>query len=161
MEVSVVTVGTTQSSKFPMEISSQVLAHQREIISSKSDRYKTCPLCQCEAETLIHMAWNCCASNDIWDASTLPTHKWTHFFEDIDQLWDNICSKLEEPQIEVAALLLIHISIRRNNFIFQEKLCPPDQIIRAVIQEQEDFSLSKLHDPSGPHEWRPTKAESK
>lgn len=77
-----------------------------------------CPLCQLELETSIHLLWNCRASNDIWAASPIPTHKWQRFFYDINSLWDKVTSCLEITLIEHVAIIFRHIWVRRNVFVF-------------------------------------------
>lgn len=68
-----------------------------------------CPLCQRNSESTIHMVWNCLASNNIWAAGNLPIHKWPRYFDDMDQLWDILSTRLEQSELETAVITLRHI----------------------------------------------------
>lgn len=84
-------------------------------LPSKSNLYSrqitsdlACPICLQEEETKIHMMWSYSATNDIWVATTLSTHKWPKIMGSFTQLWDKV-RVLEKPDIERATIIMRHL----------------------------------------------------
>lgn len=92
---------------------------------------------------MIHIVWNCCVANNVWVATTLQIHKWPRFMDSISQLWDRLKS-LEQPDFELAVIIMRHIWIRRSEFVFQNKLMTPNQVFLMAVQIHEFFQSSQV-----------------
>lgn len=101
-----------------------------------------CPICFQEVETVQHVIWYCRAVNDVWASSALPTQKWPQTTDDFQLLWDRIVTSLERQEIENVAFVLRLIWLRRNEFVFQSILKPPDRLIQAAILDHKEFQAT-------------------
>ncbi|XP_040988973.1 uncharacterized protein LOC121236596 [Juglans microcarpa x Juglans regia] len=99
---------------------------------------KRCPICNVEEETLIHVLWECPATNDLWGNDASFVKKWTRSEVDFLKLWEQLRCKLNKNQLEEVAVMLRKLWLRRNEWIFAKRWdCPRNSFIamRAALQE--------------------------
>lgn len=85
----------------------------------------TCPICSQEAGTLIHMVWNCAASNHVWVECKSVIQKWPNYMEVFHQMWDKVLRNLEQREIERVAITMQNILFWMNDFVFNKKVILP------------------------------------
>lgn len=86
----------------------------------------TCPICSQEAETLIHMVWNCAASNHVFVECKSMIQKWPNYMEVFHQMWDKVLRNLEQRELErVAIITMQNILLWMNDFFFNKKVLLP------------------------------------
>lgn len=101
-----------------------------------------CSLCTKEDKTTIHIFWNCLATRDVWLYSSLPTHKWSSTMIDLWHIWDLLTEKLSAEQLSLAAHIMRSTWLRRNDFVFQDKIKNPHTTAQSAIMEYEAFRLA-------------------
>lgn len=99
------------------------------------------PICQQKVETVPHMVWNYCAANVVQENLSVPTHKWSWFIEDINKLLGKLSSNLKRPKIEKVAIIMRLIQIRRNEYVFQNKLISSNRVVHIVMHDREEYQL--------------------
>ena len=58
---------------------------KRKIVEERS-----CPVCNAEIETIMHVLWTCPVANDIWAETESIVHKWSRKEEDFMGLWERM-----------------------------------------------------------------------
>ncbi|KAG6629429.1 hypothetical protein CIPAW_14G084100 [Carya illinoinensis] len=91
-----------------------------------------CMICKVEEETVTHVLWRCIAANDIWVDNTIPVQKWSLNESEFMELWKRLSDNLTEAELKWVAAAMWRIWLRRNNFLFQDKMADPRNIIQVT-----------------------------
>ncbi|XP_042944716.1 uncharacterized protein LOC122278602 [Carya illinoinensis] len=106
----------------------------------------TCPVCNREEETDIHVLWDCPASVDVCGEDCSPVRKWGRNYADFTTLWSNLQSKLEEGKLHIVAEVLYDLWKRRNDMVFEGKFKGPCVLIQQAVQEVETVNVDASMD---------------
>ncbi|XP_042979938.1 uncharacterized protein LOC122310120 [Carya illinoinensis] len=94
----------------------------------------------------MHAMWQCPAARDVWTGSIRVVQKWSSAEDNFLVLWEKFMDKLSEKELELVAVLMRLLWLRRNSFIFEKKFKDPNSVVcttRAVI---EDFQEARTHE---------------
>ena len=131
----------------------------RGVLSSSS-----CPVCQDEAKTILHIFWNCPYARSAWFNS--PLHKFSNSLR--VSVWSDVVEEVLKEQckhtIEVFFTLAWMIWGHRNNVWLQKPSVAADCLGEKATAYMEEYRavLSKVEDSSSimVHKWRPPPAPS-
>lgn len=64
--------------------------------------------------------WNCVATSDVWMIYSLAMAKWPKYMHDFSQLWGLGMEKLEEGDVELVAIIMHNLWLRRKEVVFNQ-----------------------------------------
>ncbi|XP_042939468.1 uncharacterized protein LOC122274499 [Carya illinoinensis] len=92
-----------------------------------------------EVETVGHAIWSCEAARDVWAENASPLKKWSCSDENLCEIWDRIIQKLPKMEVEMVAVSMRKIWLRRNKLIFEEQFTGPKSVISQAIEDLEEY----------------------
>ncbi|KAF5459934.1 hypothetical protein F2P56_019840 [Juglans regia] len=87
----------------------------------------------------MHVVWQCQATRDVWAVSFRAAKKWSSAEDNFLLLWDIFTDRLSYVELELAAVLMRMLWLRRNSFIFEDKFKDPESLVRTVKATLDDF----------------------
>ncbi|KAG2667500.1 hypothetical protein I3760_15G118100 [Carya illinoinensis] len=99
----------------------------------------SCPICNREVETMGHAIWSCEAARDVWAENASPLRKWSCSDESLSEVWERIIQKLPKLEVEMVAVSMRKIWLRRNKLIFEEQFTGPKCLISQAIEDMEEY----------------------
>ncbi|XP_042950110.1 uncharacterized protein LOC122282224 [Carya illinoinensis] len=136
----------TNSSKvkqFLLKVLNGILPTRSNLFKRRIIDNSTCPICNREEETALHVLWVCLASVDVWGEDCSPVKKWRRNYADFMSLWSDLHSKLEEGQLHIVAEVLHGLWRRQNDMVFEGKFKGPSVLFQQAIQEVEAITLAQ------------------
>ncbi|KAF5447381.1 hypothetical protein F2P56_032936 [Juglans regia] len=106
-----------------------------------------CQICKMQKEIVSHALSSCGGAMDVWADNLSPVQKWASTEKDIQELWADRCNKLKREDLELMAVVLRRIWLRRNIFVFENKFEGPDVIFRQAIDFLLQFQEAQQKDP--------------
>ncbi|XP_042979916.1 uncharacterized protein LOC122310096 [Carya illinoinensis] len=103
----------------------------------------TCPICNREEETALHVLWDCPASVDVWSEEFSPVKKWRRNYADFMSVWSDFHSKLEDEKLHIIATMLHCLWRRRNDLVFEGKFKGPSVLFQLALQGVEAIKLAQ------------------
>ncbi|XP_042939386.1 uncharacterized protein LOC122274411 [Carya illinoinensis] len=127
-----------------LKVYERALATKKNLWKRKAVENASCPICGFEEETAMHVMWQCPAARDIWIGSIQVIQKWSSVEDNFLILWEKLIDKLTDKELELVAVLMRLLWLRRNSFIFEEKFKDPDSVIRSARAVIEDFQEARI-----------------
>lgn len=153
---------------FLWKAASNLLPTKQNLFKRKIVQEPSCPICQGEEESVIHALWECKAANDIWTDKRSLVQKWSCKETDFMKLWEKLMARLNMTQLEEMAILFRRVWLRRNEYVFEEKLSCPRKVFTSAMEGLEGYRNSKgvqrqeVHSVSAEenrHIWQVPKAD--
>lgn len=117
---------------FMCRAGNDLFATKKNLYNRKSSKDPLCPICNSEEETILHIFWQCPAANDSWAEDRSPVKKYTMIEEDFFALWGKIIKIFDILEMEWIVVTIKKIWRRRNEYVFESKLCSPKKVIQAM-----------------------------
>ncbi|XP_042939519.1 uncharacterized protein LOC122274559 [Carya illinoinensis] len=108
----------------------------------------TYTVCLNENETVCHALWSCRGASDVWACERSPVHKWLSGERGMFELWSDWFLKLSRYQLEIMAVVMRRIWLRRNGLVFDNKLVGPNEVFNQAVQCLTDFQLAQVKQTS-------------
>ena len=121
--------------------------------------FNSCPVCQDEADTILHILWDCPYTRSTWFKS--PLHKFSNPLR--VSVWSDVVEEVLREQckhtIEIFFTLAWMIWGHRNNAWLQKPSVATDCLGEKAVAYKEEYRvvLRKVEDSSSVmvHKWRP------
>ncbi|KAF5458995.1 hypothetical protein F2P56_022987 [Juglans regia] len=94
-------------------------------------------------ETVEHVLWGCCAAADVWLEFPATIQKRHGLERDFLVLWDSICKRVSIEELELMAVTMRDIWMRRNRFVFEQTFMNPSQLIQGARRSLEMFQQAQ------------------
>lgn len=115
---------------------SNYLPTRKTLYERKISNNPLCPICEKEVETVSHTLWSCGATSDVWFNSI---QKWSSTEEDLIVLWVKFIRYSPQEELEVVAITIRRVWLRRNNFIYEQSFVSRSQLVQAARINLEEF----------------------
>ncbi|KAG7991176.1 hypothetical protein I3843_02G061900 [Carya illinoinensis] len=110
-----------------------------------------------DEESVTHVLWECQAANDVWALSLNGVHKWKKEGREFLQLWEKLMEGLDKNRLEEVAVQIRRVWLRRNIFVFENKLTCPRRLISSAIEALEEFKrANKRQGAANQQDHRPS-----
>ncbi|XP_041020460.1 uncharacterized protein LOC121262109 [Juglans microcarpa x Juglans regia] len=124
---------------FLWKAANELLPTKRNLFHRKIVENPLCPICFRDEESVIHALWKCPAANDVWANGLSGIHKWKREGVDLLTLRGKMMKVLEKATLEEPAVILRKVWLRRNTFVFYNRLTCPRRLLSTAIETLEDF----------------------
>ena len=120
-----------------------------------------CEFCQRCSKTIIHVLWDCGATQDVWVGSVARIQKSGGKFDDFMQLFQVMMAKLSMEELEIFLVQSWLIWHRRNTVLYGSKMQHPGQLNQRVTDLLREFREAQsslavpLIRPSSLQNWKP------
>lgn len=135
---------------FIWKVSNNILPTKVNLVKKKILEDPLCPICHCEPETIVHTLWSCRSSLSVWQEAPRRIQKLAIDVYDGRSLLQQLQHKLDEEEFEIAISLAHQLWLRRNNYVFEGKFEPPQQLVIQTLQTMELHR--KVHDIVDPRD---------
>ncbi|XP_042954550.1 uncharacterized protein LOC122290955 [Carya illinoinensis] len=155
----------------PGVVKSSILAAGNSVACGSYERYLGLPAVvgrSKDEESVTHVLWECQAANDVWALSLNGVHKWKRGGMEFLQLWEKLLEGLDKNRLEEVAVQIRRVWLRRNTFVFENKLTCPRRLVSAATEALEEFKRANRrqgavnqqdHRPSSRAGWVKPSAE--
>jgi hypothetical protein len=116
-----------------------LLLTKTNLFRRKVCKDQTCPICQREGETLMHIIWECPSANDVWGSSLIKLQKCSKGMNDFSQLFLDIAAWCSKEYLCLFALTARKIWMRRNACVHGGDFLHPNIILKEAEAALEDF----------------------
>jgi ribonuclease HI len=111
---------------------------RRKVISDPS-----CPICGLEAETIIHILWQCPSAQDVWSEGCIKVQKSSCSDLDFLQVAERILEKCDMEEFQNFVIVTRRIWLRRNAFLHEGSFSHPVSIIKQAESLIEEFNQAQ------------------
>ncbi|KAF5445799.1 hypothetical protein F2P56_034822 [Juglans regia] len=108
------------------------LPTRRNLFKRKILENSCCPICNQYEETICHVLWSCAAAVDVWAERRSPVQKWPSAEVDFGSVWRKMSQSLSMEELDLSAIVLRNIWLRRNMFIFESCFNSPASIFQQA-----------------------------
>lgn len=115
---------------FMWRAGNDLLATKKNLFNIKCSGNSMCSICLGEEETVLHVILQCPAANTIWVDFNSPVQKWKMEEDDLLTLWEKFMNTFSTTELEWIATTLRRVWLRRNEYVFENKLCSPIRVIQ-------------------------------
>ncbi|XP_041026997.1 uncharacterized protein LOC121267211 [Juglans microcarpa x Juglans regia] len=115
------------------------LPTRRNLYRRKVIENPNCPICNRYEETICHALWSCDAAVDVWAKGSSPVQKWSSEVADFGMVWKKVIQSLSMEDLELVAIVLRNIWLRRNKFVFESLFNSPANIFKQAEITWADF----------------------
>ncbi|XP_040987877.1 uncharacterized protein LOC121235608 [Juglans microcarpa x Juglans regia] len=102
-----------------------------------------CPICLSEAETMIHILWNCPSAMDVWSRGPAGLQKSSIRPGNFGDLLEALISTCDQDTIELFAFATRNIWHRRNLFIFENSFIHPCEVMQTAKKSLKEFKAAQ------------------
>ncbi|KAF5449835.1 hypothetical protein F2P56_030240 [Juglans regia] len=92
----------------------------------------------------MHVLWQCHATNDVWSEAIKAVQKWRVGEGDLLGLLEELVKKLTQAKMEETIAIMRGLWLRRNTFVFENKLLSHNNVIRAAIDSLEEYQTTNV-----------------
>lgn len=96
-------------------------------------------MCELEEESTCHALWSCRGASNVWAEESSPLDKCSSNEVELYEVWDRLVTKVSRAELELVAVVIRMIQLRRNDFLFEKKFEGLE-----VIFKQAEESLVKF-----------------
>lgn len=126
------------------------LPTKRNLYRRKVVENPNCPICNRYEETICHALWSCDAAVDVWAEGCSPVQKWSSEVMDFGMVWKKMVQSLSTEDLELSAIVLRNIWLRRNKFIFESLFNSPANIFKQAETIRAEFKEANcIEDKNG------------
>ena len=117
-----------------------------------------------EAETGIHVLWNCGVAQDVWAGCSARLQKCTGAQGDFLQLMELLIDRLSTEEMELFLVQAWIIWNQRNGIMHGKQIQPPEMLIKRAQDFLAEFRQANVQLSASPHipwplRWRPPPVE--
>ncbi|KAF5471050.1 hypothetical protein F2P56_011525 [Juglans regia] len=98
-----------------------------------------CPIYVREVETVGHAIWSCGATSDVWAEGKSLAQKWCCNEEEFCVTWSRMVQQLNQRDIELVAVTMRYIWLRRNKVVFKEQFTGPKRVLSKAMEDIEVY----------------------
>ncbi|XP_062145408.1 uncharacterized protein LOC133852660 [Alnus glutinosa] len=122
-----------------------------DILPTKNNLYKRkvvidqlCPICNSEVESVGHALWRCVSAQAVWCCCEGPIQKSSVAAEEFIDIFDALCDRLEDTELEGFVSIAHKLWTRRNKVVFGGTVLPHTVLIKQALELVEDFRKTHL-----------------
>lgn len=128
---------------FLWKVGNDLLAAKNNPFYKKIVDNPYCPICLKGEESLMHVLGQCLATNDVWAEDPSIVQKWNSAEDYFLDLYEKMVGKISKAQLEEIAVEMRRVWLGRNEFIFQNRLCDLNKVIKPAQEGLEEFQLTQ------------------
>ncbi|KAG6636180.1 hypothetical protein CIPAW_11G093000 [Carya illinoinensis] len=125
------------------------LPTKKNLLKRKVVKEALCPVCKREDESVCHTLWSCNRAGDVWACERSPVHKWPSSERDVFEFWSEWSSKLAQDQVEIMAMVLRRVWLRRNGWVFENRFKGPNEVFSQAVICLTEFQQAQSKQGSG------------
>ncbi|XP_042942922.1 uncharacterized protein LOC122277108 [Carya illinoinensis] len=104
---------------FLWKAANELLATKKKLYQKKIVKDPICPICHREEELVMH--------------------KWRRAEGDFMALWEKLMDGFDREKLEVVAIQMRNVWLRRNTFVFENRLSCPKRLLLSAIEVLEEY----------------------
>jgi ribonuclease HI len=125
---------------FTWKVCHEILPTRVNLFKRRIGQDHLCPVCQREPETICHVLWECPAATAIWQECPKRMQKLSLAARDCLGMVQELMTKLEGENLQLALTVARFIWLRGNRFVFEELFTAPSQVARQAMESCEGFN---------------------
>jgi hypothetical protein len=123
------------------------------LLKRKITEDSDCPICGLEAETTLHILWQCPSAMDVWSEGGRRIPKRKAESQSFLHVVEGIFKEGDSDVIQLLVGVARHLWLRRNALIHEGVFVPPAVLMKQALDAAEDYRKAKeLGHPSRPME---------
>lgn len=125
---------------FLWKATNNLLPTRDNLVKKRVIENDVCPIYEKEKETTIHALWTCLGANDVLAEKGSPLKKLVSLEVDFMKLRQKLSSSSQQKEMDLIAIIMRRIWLRRNSLIFYKKFKHPKTLLRGALLEMDEYT---------------------